>query len=149
MPASTVADYLEQLPADRRPWVERLLQTLRTHLPPGFTETISYGMPAFVVGHERYPAGYHCDPKLPLPFISIGSQKAAVTIYHMGLYADGDLLRWFEKRWVESGAGKLDMGKSCVRFKKPEQVPWGLLEDLAGRMTPDDWVSTYERAFKR
>lgn len=145
----TIAQYIAQLPAERQPVVQQMLEIFRTHLPEGFEETINYGMIGFVVPKSIYPQGYHCDPKLPLPFIAIAAQKHFTALYHMGVYANPDMYEWFTHEYQQLQLGKLDMGKSCIRFKKAEKVPWKLLEKLAGKMTVEDWISLYERKIKR
>jgi hypothetical protein len=109
---------------------------------------MSYGMPGWVVPHSIYKPGYHCDPKLPLPFLSIASQKNFIAIYHMGIYADPDLLKWFTTEFPKHSSAKLDMGKSCIRFKKPEHIPVKLMGELAKKMTPKQWIDLYESAFR-
>jgi len=146
--AYTSEDYLEQLPEDRQEALNRLRNILLQNLPAGFEETISYGMIGFVVPHTLYPAGYHCDPKLPLPFISMASQKNFIALYHMGLYADQRLLDWFIAEYTKHSKTKLDMGKSCIRFKKPDQIPYSLIGELAAKITPQAWMETYEAIFK-
>ena len=106
-------------------------------------------MIGYVVPHETYPAGYHCKPAEPLPFLSMASQKAAISIYHMGIYADPQLLDWFVQSYPLHCKTKLDMGKSCIRFKKMEDIPWELLAELAQKMTPTYWVELYESKFRR
>lgn len=145
----TTSDYITQLPADRKIVVQQMLEIFRTYLPEGFEETINYGMIGFVVPKSIYPKGYHCDPKLPLPFIAIAAQKHFTALYHMGVYANPDMYEWFTHEYQQLQLGKLDMGKSCIRFKKAEKVPWKLLEKLAGKMTVEDWISLYERKIKR
>jgi hypothetical protein len=145
---TTVAEYLAALPDDRRAAMRSLRTTIRKHLPKGFQERIQYRMPAWVVPHSRYPAGYHCAPEDPLPFLSIASQKSHIALYHMGLYADPELMAWFREAWHEHAATRLDMGKSCVRFKKPEHIPLELIGALCERMTPDAWVALYEAALR-
>ena len=145
----TTSDYIAQLPEDRQPLVQQMLELFREHLPEGFEETISYGMIGFVVPKSLYPAGYHSDPSLPLPFIAIAAQKHFTALYYMGIYARQDLCDWFTHEYQQLQLGKLDMGKSCIRFKKPEKVPWKLLEELAGKMTVEDWISLYEEKIKR
>jgi uncharacterized protein YdhG (YjbR/CyaY superfamily) len=145
----TTSDYIAQLPEDRQPLVQQMLELFREHLPEGFEEAISYGMIGFVVPKSLYPDGYHCDPSLPLPFIAIAAQKHFTALYHMGIYARQDLCDWFTHEYQQLQLGKLDMGKSCIRFKKPEKVPWKLLEELAGKMTVEDWISLYEEKIKR
>src|SRR3954469_10897837 len=113
--AKTVDEYIEKLPADRREAISKLRETIRKNLPKGFEEGMGYGMAGYVVPHSKYPAGYHCDPKLPLPFISFASQKNFIAIYHMGIYADPELLKWFTEAHAKASTKKLDMGKSCLR----------------------------------
>lgn len=147
--AATPDQYFEALPEVRREAMNHLRMTLQKHLPKGFEETMSYGMVGYCVPHETYPAGYHCDPKQPLPFISIASQKNFVAIYHMGLYADSALMEWFLSEYPRHSKTKPDMGKSCIRFKKPELIPFDLIGQLAEKMNPKEWISLYESAFKR
>ena len=147
--ATSVDDYLSKLPEDRIEPMTRLRAVINDNLPDGFVETLGYGMPAWVVPHSLYPGGYHCDPKLPLPFLSIASQKRHMAFYHMGLYADEALMEWFVGEYPKHAPVKLDMGKSCVRFKKPAHIPYDLLGELVARVTPQDWIALYERAVKR
>ncbi len=149
MKPETPDQYLEQLPEERKKTFEQLRSTILENLPDGFTETLSYGMIAFVVPHSLYPNGYHCDPKQPLPFISISSQKNFIALYHMGLYADPELIEWFTTEYSKHCKTKLDMGKSCIRFKKPDQVPLELIGELCGKMTTDRWIDLYENTVKR
>jgi hypothetical protein len=142
-------EYISYVPSDRVVYVERLRQTILDNLPTGFEETMSYGMIGYVVPHSKYPAGYHCDTKLPLPFISIASQKNFVALYHMGIYADPELLEWFTTEYPKHSKRKLDMGKSCIRFKKPEEIPFELIGELVRKMTADEWIALYETNFKR
>lgn len=142
--AITVTNYLQQLPPDRQVPMEKLRATIAENLPSGFTETMGYGMIGFVVPHELYSAGYHCDPKLPLPFINIASQKHFIALYHMGLYADTELLEWFTSEYSKQVPTKLDMGKSCIRFKKPEHIPFKLIGELAGKMSVREWILRYQ-----
>ena len=111
--ASTPDQYVAQLPEPRQEAMQRLREVIRTHLPDGFEETMGYGMIGYVVPHSLYPGGYHCDPKLPLPFINLASQKQYIALYHMGVYADPELLEWFLEAYAQQGVGKPDMGKSC------------------------------------
>lgn len=141
--------YFAALPADRRPVMLALRAAIAKSLPRGFEEVVSYGMPGWVVPLTAYPAGYHCTPGAPLPFLGLASQKSHISFYHMGLYADPALLAWFKAEWVKRLTKKLDMGKSCVRFKKPEDVPVELLSDLCRRMTPKQWVVLYESKLRR
>ncbi len=146
--AQTVEEYLSELPAERQAAVRTLRDTLRAALPPGFEERMNYGMVGYVVPHSVYPAGYHCDPKAPLPFMGLASQKASVNLYHMGLYADPSLLAWFTEAHATASKRKLDMGKSCIRYKKPEDMPLALLAELAGKMTVEAWIALYEGQLK-
>lgn len=146
---NTVEEYMASLPDDRKEAVERLRKVILQNLPEGFKEVISYGMIGYVVPHTLYPAGYHCDTSLPLPFINIASQKNFIALYHMGLYADKTLLKWFENSWKEHATAKLDMGKSCIRFKKPSNIPYQLLGELASKMSPALWIEMYEMNFKK
>ena len=123
--------------------------TLLQNLPHGFKEVISYGMIGYVVPHETYPSGYHCSPELPLPFINIANQKNFIALYHMGIYADPDLLAWFQQEYPKHCKTKLDMGKSSIRFKKPEQIPLELIGQLCQKMTPKEWIDRYEAQFKK
>ena len=145
--ASSVEDYLSKAPEDRQEALRRMRQILSDNLPSGFEEGLSYSMPGYVVPHSVYPAGYHCNSALPLPFVSFANQKNFIALYHMGLYASEEDMAWFKERWDAKAHGKLDMGKSCIRFKNPSKIPWALLEDLAQRVTPEQWIARYESAF--
>lgn len=147
--ATTVEQYLEELPAERKEVMTALLQATQAALPPGFQTNVGYGMIGFSVPHSIYPAGYHCNPKDPLPFAGLASQKNHIAFYHMGIYADPELLTWFQKAYAERVPGKLDMGKSCIRFKNPAKVPIDLLAELCSKMTVDDWIALYEKELKR
>ncbi len=146
---TTPQEYFDALPEDRRPHMEALRAAIRENLPEGFSETISYGMVCYAVPHSLYPKGYHCNPQQPLPFISIASQKNFIALYHMGIYASPEMLEWFTSQYAARVKGKLDMGKSCVRFKKPENMPLDLIGELAQKMTPQEWISLYESSFVR
>ena len=143
--AGSIDDYIAQLPADRQEAVRKLTTVIADHLPAGFEQTIGYGMIAFVVPHSMYPAGYHCDPKLPLPFINIASQKNFIALYHMGIYADEKLLSWFTAEYPRHSKTKLDMGKSCIRFKKPGEIPYDLMAALAQKISPAEWIKMYKQ----
>jgi uncharacterized protein YdhG (YjbR/CyaY superfamily) len=147
--ANSPNDYVSKLPKDRQSGFQRLRTTIKENIPAGFEETMSYGMIGYVVPHSIFPAGYHCDPKLPLPFVSIASQKNFVALYHMGIYADNDLLDWFVGEYPKHSKAKLDMGKSCIRFKKMDQIPFQLIGQLMTKMTVADWVEKYEGVFKK
>lgn len=145
----TPESYIQNVPQDKQAAVARLHQTLSQHLPQGFEATIGYKMLAYVVPKNLYPNGYHCDPKLPLPFINVAAQKNFIALYHMGIYANPELLEWFVAEYPKHCKTKLDMGKSCIRFKKPEDIPFDLIAQLATKMTPQDWIACYESAFKK
>lgn len=147
--ATTSQQYIESLPDDRKTAMEKLRNTINDNLPEGFSEGMGYGMLGWAVPHTKYPAGYHCDPKLPLPFISIASQKNAISLYHMGLYADKGIHDWFVEEYPKHSKTKLDMGKSCIRFKKPESIPFDLIGELVSKMTPDEWITLYEANLKK
>ena len=149
MKAETTEQYLEQLTAERKVAIGKLRQIILDKLPNGFIETISYGMISFVVPHSIYPNGYHCNPKQPLPFIGIASQKNFIALYHMGLYANPELLKWFTTEYPKHCKTKLDMGKSCIRFKKPDQIPFELIGDLCSKMTVKQWIKIYQTNLKR
>jgi hypothetical protein len=140
--AKTVTEYLNSLPADRRKIITAMRDAVKKNLPKGFREEMNYGMIGFVVPHSLYPAGYHTTPELPLPFINIASQKSHIALYHMGMH--GKLLEWFTAEWKKHSTKKLDIGKSCIRFKKPEDVPLKLIAELAGKLTPQQWIEQYE-----
>ena len=143
-----IPDYLESLPAERKQAMTQLRKTMVEKLPAGFIEIISYGMISYAVPHSIYPAGYHCDPKQPLPFLSIASQKNFIAVYHMGLYADPEMLKWFLAEYEKEAGGKPDMGKSCIRFKKPEKIPFALIGELVSRMSVQQWIALYEQNLK-
>lgn len=147
--AKTPEEYISALPQDKKDAISKLRKIILKSLPKGFSETISYGMLGYVVPHSIYPDGYHCDPKLPLPFMSIASQKNFVGIYHMGIYANKDLYDWFVNEYPKHSNRKLDMGKSCIRLKKIEEIPYELIGELASKMTPNEWIKIYENAIKK
>ena len=147
--AKSPEEYLDSLPDDRKPVMEKLRNTIIENLPKGFQESMGYGMLGWSVPHAMYPKGYHCDPKIPLPFLSIASQKNFIAVYHMGIYSDPDLLNWFTSEYPKYVKTKLDMGKSCIRFKKTDQIPFVLIGELVQKMTPADWILKYEEALSR
>lgn len=147
--ASTPDEYFATLPEDRRDAMAQLRKVIKKNLPKGFQEVMNYGMPGYVVPHKIYPGGYHCDPALPLPFLALASQKNSINFYHMGIYADPKLLKWFTSEFPKHSKKKLDMGKSCVRFKKPEDIPYDLIGELVSKMSPQDWIALYEKNLKR
>lgn len=147
--AKTPEEYLSQLPEGRKEAITKLRQLLLENMPTGFEEVISYGMLAYVVPFSTYPSGYHCNPKQPLPFLSLANQKNHIALYHMGLYANPELLSWFTAEYTKHSTQKLDMGKSCIRFKKPEHIPYTLLKELVQQVTPQQWVNQYEVTLQR
>ena len=142
--ADSVAAYLKQVPEARRKYFIKLRETILDNLPPGFVEEINYGMIGYVVPHSIYPAGYHCNPKLPLPFVNIASQKHFIAFYHLGLYAKKDLLNWFVEQYHKQSKQKLDMGKSCVRFKKMEDIPYKLIGQTMKKISVKQWIAFYD-----
>ncbi len=147
--AKTVDEYIEKLPEDRKAPVSKLRETVKGNLPEGFEECISYKMIGYVVPHSIYPDGYHCDPKLPLPFINIASQKNFVALYHSGIYANNSLHEWFVTEYPKHVDTKLDMGKSCIRFKNINKIPYDLIAELCQKMTPEQWIALYEKNIKK
>ena len=147
--ANTPEEYLDKLPPDRKEAMQKLRHVILENLPHGFEEQMSYGMIGYVVPKSIYPKGYHTDPSLPLPFLNIASQKNFIALYHMGIYADEKLLKWFKEQYAEQSPVKLDMGKSCVRFKKMHLIPYSLLGELVRKMTTEDWIGIYESNLNR
>lgn len=143
-----VDEYISSLPEDRKEAIHKLRGIFIKHLPKGFEEDFQYNMIAYVVPHSAYPNGYHVDPKKPLPFINIASQKNHIAIYHMGIYSNPELLSWFEDEYKKQASTKLDMGKSCLRFKKVGSIPYKLIEELAKKVSVKDWISIYESNLK-
>ena len=146
--AATPEAYLKQLPADRKEAFGKLRDSILKNIPKGFKEGMQYGMLGYYVPHELYPAGYHCDPKLPLPFLCIASQKNFIALYHMGIYASPEILKWFVSEYPKHCSTKLDMGKSCIRFKNPELIPHKLIGQLMKKFTVKDWIRVYEGVLK-
>lgn len=146
--AATPEDYITELPEERKAAISQLRKIFLSNLPNGFEEVMAYGMLGYVVPHSIYPAGYHCDAKQPVPFINVASQKNHISIYHMALY-EGSLLEWFVSEWPKYSSKKLDMGKCCVRFKKPEDIPFDLFSELAKKMKPEQWIEAYEKTIKK
>jgi hypothetical protein len=146
--AKTVDEYLATLPDDRAEIIAALRKVIKKNLPKGFEETMQYGMISYVVPHKLYPAGYHCNPKDALPFMSLASQKNHIAVYHMAIY-QGLLHDWFLKEYKKHSDKKLDIGKSCIRFKKPDDVPVKLFGELASKVKPAEWIEIYEKTLKR
>ena len=146
--SKTVEQYINEIPQERREGVEKLRAVILQNLPVGFEEGMSYGMIGYYVPHSIYPAGYHCTPKLPLPFMSFANQKNSINFYHMELYANPDLYNWFVNEFPKYSCQKLDMGKSCIRFKKIAYIPFELIAKLVRKVTVEDWITSYESKFK-
>jgi uncharacterized protein YdhG (YjbR/CyaY superfamily) len=142
-------EYIEQLPDERKRVIKKLRETILRHLPKGIEETLSYGMIGYVVPHSVYPKGYHVNPELPLPFINVASQKNHIALYHSGIYANRELLNWFTSKYKKRLGKKPDMGKSCIRFKNLDEIPYELIGELAGKMSVDRWIEIYEEQIKR
>ena len=147
--AQSADDYFKKVPCERQKPMNKLRTIINANLPKGFEECLGYGMPSWVVPHSIYPSGYHTTPHLPLPFMSLASQKNFIALYHMGIYADINLLAWWEKEYAKQCKRKLDMGKSCIRFKYLDDIPYKLIAELCEKITPDDWISVYENNIKR
>jgi Domain of unknown function (DU1801) len=145
---NTVANYLTELSPERVPAFTALRETILKNIPKGFEECISYGMIGYVVPHTIYPKGYHCDTKLPLPFVAIASQKNFVALYHMGLYFDSEIYNWFVAEYPKHSKYKLDMGKSCIRFKKMDGIPLELIAQLLQKFSVENYISIYESNLK-
>ena len=146
--ANNVQEYLDKVPEERQMAFNKLRQTIIDNLPSGFAEDFSYGYIGFNVPHSLYPAGYHCTPEKPLPFTGIASQKNFIGLYHMGIYANLELLEWFISEYPKHCKHKLDMGKSCIRLKKMDEIPYELIGELMQRMTVDEWIDLYEATTK-
>jgi len=146
--ANSPEEYISQIPEERQAVITKLRAIINKNLPKGFHEQMSYGMLGWVVPHSIYPDGYHCDTKLPLPFINVASQKNFIALYHSGIYADQKLYDWFVAEYPKYVKTKLDMGKSCIRFKKMETVPYDLIEELCTKMSIEDWIALYEKNVK-
>jgi len=147
--ATTPEQYLKEVPEERREAINKLRDTMVKNLPKGFKEIIGYGMLGYAVPHDIYPAGYHCKPTDPLPFAGFASQKNFIALYHMGIYAMPELLKWFVTEYPKHSTKKLDMGKSCIRFKKPEDIPFKLIGELMNKITVKEWIDVYEKTMKK
>lgn len=140
---------MRELPEDRKEPMEKLRAVLKKHIPKGFEEVMQYGMAGYVVPHSLYPSGYHCKPSDALPFMGFASQKNSINFYHMGLYSSPELLKWFLAEYPKHSSAKLDMWKSCIRWKKFEQIPYDLIGELTEKITPTEWIEIYEKNIKR
>ncbi|MBK6566295.1 MAG: DUF1801 domain-containing protein [Saprospiraceae bacterium] len=146
---TTVNEILTNLPEDRIEPFNKLHDVIVENLPKGFEAAISYGGLGYVVPHTIYPAGYHCKPIEPLPFAGIASQKKSINFYHMGMYTNPALLDWFVKEYPQHTKQKLDMGKSCIRFNKIDDIPYKLIGELMQKMSVNDWINIYEKELKK
>ncbi|WP_431132675.1 DUF1801 domain-containing protein [Psychroserpens mesophilus] len=147
--ATSPEDYINQVPEERQEALKKLRKVINANLPKGFEEGIQYGMIGYYVPHSTYPDGYHCDPKTPLPFMSFASQKNSVNLYHSGIYAIPKIHDWFVNEYPKHCKRKLDMGKSCIRFKKVDEIPFDLIAELCKKLTPNEWIEVYETALKK
>lgn len=145
----TVSNYINTIESKRKEEFLILRSAIVAHLPNGFEECISYGMIGYVVPHTIYPKGYHCKPALPLPFICLAIKKDIITLYHMGIYSDPDLMNWFVSEYAIQSPSKLDMGKSCIRMKKINEIPYALIGELLTKMSVQDWITRYEKQFRK
>ncbi|UAM97689.1 DUF1801 domain-containing protein [Polaribacter litorisediminis] len=147
--AKTPEDYISQLPEERKKVLEKLRNIIQKNMPKGFEEGINYNMIGYYVPHTIYPNGYHCNPKLPLPFLNIASQKNSINLYHMGIYAKPELQKWFVNEYPKHCKYKLDMGKSCIRFKKIADIPFDLIGELVRKINVQEWITIYELNTKK
>src|ERR1041385_6463411 len=144
--ARTVQEYLKELPADRREAINAVRGVILANLPKGYEECMSYGMIGYVVPHSIYPKGYQCNPKLPLPFVNLGSQKNHMALHLMCCYGDSKLKASLEKAWKDAGK-KFDMGGGCLRFKKLEDVPLEVIGQFIARLPVEEYIRRIEKAF--
>jgi len=147
--ANSVDAYVESLSEEKKEAINALRKIIKKNLSKGFEECFQYGMIGYSVSLKKYPKGYHCDPSQPLPFLSIAAQKNSINLYHMGIYASPELLNWFTDAYAKNVKGKLDMGKSCIRFKKPDQIPYQLIGELCTKISADEWIQLYEKTFRK
>ena len=149
MNKDNIKGYINSLASDRKKTITQLINVIEQNIPKGFEKVMNYGMPSFVIPHSIYPNGYHCDTTLPLPFIGVSNQKSSISLHHMGLYADPELLNWFKSEYPKHSNTKLDMGKSCIRFKKFNEIPYELIGILSNKMTVKNWIDIYEQNIKK
>ena len=149
MNKDSIKDYINSLASDRKTTITQLINVIEQNIPKGFKKVMNYGMPSFVIPHTIYPNGYHCDTTLPLPFIGVSNQKSSISLHHMGLYADPELLNWFKSEYPKHSNTKLDMGKSCIRFKNFNEIPYELIGILSYKMTVKNWIDIYEQIIKK
>ena len=146
--SDSIEDYISQLPPERIEPINKLRQQILDNLPKGVEERISYGMIGYVIPHSIYPEGYHCTPELPLPFMNLASQKNFIAVYSMVIYAKKDLLNWFVSEYAKRCKYKLDMGKSCIRFKRLNDIPYDLIGELTAKVSVQEWIDLYESSYK-
>lgn len=146
--ANSPGDYISQIPEERKGPMKKLRQVILDNLPKGIEETMSYGMIGYVVPHTIYPEGYHCAPELPLPFMNLASQKNFIAVYSMVLYAKKYLMEWFTSEYAKQCKYKLDMGKSCIRFKRMDDIPFELIGQLTAKVSTKEWINLYEDLYK-
>lgn len=149
MHEESIKAFLNSVPEERRDKVNKLHKVIESSLPSGFDVHASNGMLNYVVSLSRYPKGYHATKGGPLPFILIASQKNHIALYHMGLYGSPELMQWFEEAYTQHSSNKLDMGKSCIRFKHLEQIPFDLIGELCQKMDVDEYIAQYEAILSR
>ena len=149
MNKDSIKGYINSLASDRKKTITQLINVIEQNIPKGFEKVMNYGMPSFVIPHSIYPNGYHCDTTLPLPFIGVSNQKSSISLHHMGLYAHSELLNWFKSEYPKHSNTKLDMGKSCIRFKKFNEIPYELIGILSNKMTVKNWIDIYEQNIKK
>jgi hypothetical protein len=147
--ADSPEDYIKQLPNERKEAITKLHHLIKDNMPAGLEAGMGYGMLAYYVPKTVYPPGYHCKPFPPLPFINVASQKNFIALYHSGLYAKKELLDWFVAAYPKHSKYKLDMGKSCIRFKKIDDIPYDLIKELLGKMSVEEWIDIYKTSIKR
>lgn len=143
--AKTSKEYIDQLPDERKEVVQKIYNILQEYMPKGFEYRINYKMPSVVIPKSTYEGGYHCDPSLPVPFVSVASQKNFVALYHSGIYAIPELYDWFVAEFPKHSKRKLDMGKSCIRFKKMDDIPYDLIKELAEKISPEQYLEVYKK----
>lgn len=148
-PTTTVEEYIQSVAPDKKENLLKIREAILKNLPKGFVENVSYGMLSYEVPHSIYPDGYHCNPQQALPFVALAAQKNSINMYHMGIYANQDLLKWFQAEYIKECSGKLDMGKSCIRFKKTQDIPYKLIAQLIKKISVKQWISMYENAYKK
>lgn len=148
-PNITVEEYIQSVAPEKTESLLKIRETILNNLPKGYEETVSYSMLSYVVPHSIYPAGYHCNPQQALPFVALAAQKNSINLYHMGIYANQDLLNWFKTEYAKECSAKLDMGKSCIRFKKPQDIPYKLIAQLMKKISVKQWINMYEIAYKK